>query len=75
MSVIAQAQVGTSRCDVPESLRGSAACLPRAANGIRLAIAVLAAIARPAIIHRAIFAGLLANRLIGRERAGANDCG
>jgi hypothetical protein len=46
----------------------------RAANRVRLAIAALAAIACPAIIHRAIFAGVLARGLVRRERADANDC-
>jgi hypothetical protein len=44
----------------------------RAANRVRLAIAALAAIACPAIIHRAIFAGLLARGLVRRQRSRAN---
>ena len=41
-------------------------------NRVRLAIAALAAIACLATIHRAIFAGLLARGLVGRQRGGAN---
>jgi hypothetical protein len=41
---------------------------------VRLAIAALAAIACLATIHRAILARLFASRLVGCERAGANDC-
>jgi hypothetical protein len=42
---------------------------------LRLTIAAFTAVACLAAVHRAIFAGLFARRLIGRERAGANDCG
>ena len=44
-----------------------------AANRVRLAIAALAAIACLATIHRAILAGVLARRLIRRQRSRAND--
>ena len=54
--------------------RRSAASLPRAPNRVCLAIAAFAAIACPAVIHRAILAGVLARGLVRRERAGANDC-
>jgi hypothetical protein len=40
-----------------------------------LTIAAFTAVARLATIHRAIFAGLFASGLIGRERTGTNDCG
>lgn len=40
-----------------------------------LTITVFTAVACLAAIHRAIFAGLFASGLIGRERTGANDCG
>jgi hypothetical protein len=39
-----------------------------------LAIAALAAIARPTVIHRAILAALPARRLICRQRSRANQC-
>ena len=45
------------------------------ADRVWLTIAAFTAVARLATIHRAIFAGLFASGLIGRERAGANDCG
>jgi hypothetical protein len=51
--------------------RRSAASLPRAYR-VRLAIAALAAIARLAVIHRAIFAGRLARGLVRRQRSRAN---
>ena len=44
-----------------------------AANRVRLAIAALAAIACLATIHTAILAGVLARRLIRRQRSRAND--
>ena len=44
-----------------------------AANRVRLAIAALAAIACLATIHRAILAGVLARRLVRRQRSRAND--
>ena len=43
-----------------------------AANRVDLTIAALAAIACLAIIHGAIFAGVLARGLVGRQRARAN---
>jgi hypothetical protein len=39
-----------------------------------LTVAAFTAVARLAVIHRAIFAGRFARGLIGRERACANDC-
>ena len=45
------------------------------ADRLWLTIAGFTAVARLAAIHRAIFAGLFASGLIGRERAGTNDCG
>jgi hypothetical protein len=44
------------------------------ANRLWLTVAAFTAVARLAIIHGAIFARLFTSRLIGRERAGANDC-
>jgi hypothetical protein len=44
-----------------------------AANRVCLAIAALAAIACLATIHRAILAGVLARRLVRRQRSRAND--
>jgi hypothetical protein len=44
------------------------------ANRLWLTVAAFTAVARLAVIHGAIFARLFASRLIGRERAGANDC-
>ena len=41
-------------------------------NRVRLAIAAFAAIACLATIHRAIFSGLLARGLVGRQRGRAN---
>ena len=43
-----------------------------AGNRVRLAIAALAAIACPAIIHRAIFASLFTHGLVRRQRSRAN---
>jgi hypothetical protein len=43
------------------------------ANRVRLAITALAAIACPAIVHRAIFARLLARGLVRRQRRRANN--
>ena len=43
-----------------------------AGNRVRLAIAALAAIACPAIIHRAIFASLFTRGLVRRQRSRAN---
>jgi len=43
-----------------------------AANRVRLAIAALAAIACLATIHRAILAGVLARRLIRRQRSASD---
>lgn len=43
-----------------------------AVNGVGLAIAARAAIACLAVIHRAIFAGRLARRLVRRQRSRAN---
>jgi hypothetical protein len=41
---------------------------------LRLTIAAFTAVAGLAAVHRTVFAGLFASRLIGRERAGADDC-
>jgi hypothetical protein len=45
------------------------------ADRLWLTITVFTAVACLAAIHRAIFAGLFASGLVGRERTGANDCG
>jgi hypothetical protein len=44
------------------------------ANRFWLTVAAFTAVARLAVIHGTIFARLFASGLIGRERAGANDC-
>ena len=59
-------------CRAPQKAAGKFPYPDRTANRVGLAIAALPAIACLAIIHRAIFAGLLAGGLVRRQRSRAN---